>query len=142
MLGNGIITFGPGVSSINGATGSIVFAGVSGIFIDRQGQTIYIGMSGIQEIVKVSGHYTTNINVDSILVDASVDVTSPIVVTLPDADEANGNKWDIKKIDETAGTVMISGINSGKVDIHNTILLTEEGQSLSIIASQSQYWII
>jgi hypothetical protein len=122
--------------------GAIVFAGVSGIFIDRQGQTIYIGMSGINEIAYTNTHYSPTVDVDSVLCDASGFVTSPLVITLKDADEANGNKWDIKKIDATAGTVMLSGINGAKIDQHNTVLLTTQGESLSIICSRSQYWII
>jgi hypothetical protein len=131
MFGGGIINFGPGVSTINGVGGAIVFAGVSGIFIDRQGQTIYIGMSGINEIAYTNTHYSPTVDVDSVLCDASGFVTSPLVITLKDA-----------KIDATAGTVMLSGINGAKIDQHNTVLLTTQGESLSIICSRSQYWII
>lgn len=47
MFNQGIISFGGGgVKSINGAQGAITFAGVSGIFIDRQGSTVYVGHSG------------------------------------------------------------------------------------------------
>ena len=51
MFNQGVIVFGGGggaggVTDINGATGSVTFAGVSGIFIDRQGSTVYVGHSG------------------------------------------------------------------------------------------------
>ena len=51
---------GGGISSINGATGpAILFAGVSGIFVERQSNTIYIAHSGIQVDLTSSGFLTS-----------------------------------------------------------------------------------
>jgi len=51
---------GGGITSINGASGpAILFAGVSGIFIERQSNTIYVAHSGIQVDLTGSGFLTS-----------------------------------------------------------------------------------
>jgi hypothetical protein len=64
MFNQGIISFGGGggsggVTDINGGTGSITFAGVSGIFVDRQGSTVYVGHSGSYTDVEYIDFNTT-----------------------------------------------------------------------------------
>lgn len=150
MFNQGIIAFGTGgIRSINGAHGpAITFAGVSGIFVQRDGNTIFISQSGgggpnpSRLINNVPGSdLTINDLHDVILMDAQPNNVTGI---LPDASlpEQSGHQWHIKKIDETANTVLISGLLGEDIDFDTSVLLTAAGQSLTVVSDGSKYWII
>ena len=150
MFNQGIITFGGGgIRSINGAPGpAITFAGVSGIFVQRDGNTIFVGQSGgggpnpSRVINNVAGNDLTLTDLyDIILLDAQPNNVTGI---LPDATlhDQSGHQWHIKKIDESANLVVISGLLGDTIDFDSSVTLTVAAEAITVVSDGSQYWII
>ncbi len=117
MYSNGIINFGQGgVRSINGSTGDIVFAGISGIFIERDGNTIYVGNSGIRELNTLVGQVTI---VGSGLTDVWVDGQT-IQVHIP-----------VQSGTDTSGIVVINSAEGPELtfDGNDGIVFTTESET-------------
>lgn len=65
-----------------------------------------------------------------------------VVVNLPTAVGNSGKQITIKKVDQTNGTVTVTGNGGQLVEIANTFVLRRFGDSITIVSDAAQWWII
>lgn len=71
-----------------------------------------------------------------------VDAPSTLLVQLPPYDP-NLNQLTIKKIDaSTSNVVTVGGFDSQLIDFSSSLDLTEQGQCVTLVPTDDQWWII
>lgn len=103
-------------------------------------------MSGVQIDSELNYKYR-RINSNRILDDSDIIIlacadTAAITVTLPDASNADGRLYNIKKIDSSASTITVDGAGSETIDENTTISLMAQNESVTIMSDSTNWWIL
>jgi hypothetical protein len=130
-------------------TGNVTFSQGSNVTLTQTGQDIQIAASGggsggvISATISTSTAYTSAsfAGYDDIII--LVNATGTITVTLPAANTVNNRKYTVKKISQTTGNNVIS-VNSsgGNLDGQSTVAIANLYESLTFVASGTQYYIV
>lgn len=94
---------------------------------------------GVRDIVTITGNTTLTTANDVILVDASGGV---ITVTLPAAAVRSGKQFDIKKIDSSGNAVTVDGDGSETIDGATTKVISSQYDSVTIMSSGTEWFIL
>jgi hypothetical protein len=126
--------------SAGGAAG-----GGGGGGVGPQGPPGPVGPAGADAIggpVAISiktGNYTAMLSDNVLLGDAT---SGAIIFTLPSAASAVGQVFFFKKIDASVNVVTVKGNLAELIDGSNTVLISSQYVSITVVSDGSQYWAI
>jgi hypothetical protein len=93
----------------------------------------------IGNTVEKSSGYTATATDFAIMCDAS---GGGFTITLPAATSHTGRVFHIKKIDSSGNVVTVDGNSSETIENATTVVLTTEGESITIQCDGDEWWII
>lgn len=101
--------------------------------------TLTVGGSVATAFASVSGNTTLTDAHAVVAVDAT---TGTVTITLPTAVGITGRRYDIKKIDSSANSVVIDGNASETIDGATTVSTTTQWQSFTVVSNGTNWYII
>lgn len=97
------------------------------------------GITGKRTVTTITTSQTLDASDDVVLCDCT---SGAITVTLPAAASSTGKQYDIKKIDAVANDVTIDGASAETIDDTTTKTISTQYDSVTIVCSGSEWWLI